>query len=134
MSARCYYLRGKAMEKYAGKATIEFEVERYKNIVNGNLVQDIVYPDSQDNYEQTVIGLKVDGSAYFIPGRYNSRYEDCYPDEGDVEIETIFDEEGNDWLFTNNLSHKEKSDIIKAIDKAVREDCEANHTDRIIEF
>lgn len=33
--------------------------------------------------------LELTHQGYFMPGRYSGAPEDCYPDEGDIEIERI---------------------------------------------
>lgn len=104
------------MKKYSGNTTFDFEIERYRDKETGNyyLVSDV--PDRSDDnfeFEYETITLEVSGSSYFVPGKISGPPEDCYPDEGDTEIESVIGPDGKDWY--DRLSSSEINSIMSAL-------------------
>lgn len=60
---------------YAGAATVRYTVEE----------------------EDRDIVLTITGRIDFTPGNYSGKPEDCYPDECEVEFDSIVDEQGVVW-------------------------------------
>jgi hypothetical protein len=87
---------------YSGPASFSIEIERFIDKETGELLTEEELPDvdsgEEFEYEHTFIELYVKGHAYYRPGVYCRRPEDCYPDESDLEIESITDEYDNDYL------------------------------------
>lgn len=84
---------------YKGKATIDFCVER----------------------GDVEIELSIYGNSYFTPGRFNALPENCYPDEGGTEIETIT-LDGKPW--SGELTDEETEQAEDQLRDAVMEDQE----------
>lgn len=94
---------------YSGQASFEFPIYREK-----------------DGEEEEII-LQATGRSYFAPGVYHALPENCYPDEGDTEIISLIDPDGNDWQ--DQLTEKEKNNLIEQIDNAVQEGDDADPPD-----
>ncbi len=104
------------MPGYNGKTTIDFHINRIKDIQTDEyrLVQE---GDDLDREEE--LDLLIEGSSYFTPGRMHGLPENCYPDEGETEITSIL------WKgkpFPWDLTAKEKDEAEEAINLAVQED------------
>lgn len=100
------------MKKYSGNTTFDFEIERYRDKENGNYYLVSEVPDRSDDnfeFEYETITLEVSGSSYFVPGKINGPPEDCYPDEGETEIESVIGPDGKDWY--DRLSSSEIDSI-----------------------
>jgi hypothetical protein len=108
---------------YSGNADFEFEIERFKDRETGELLREdqLIYPDD-DNFEfETVyITLNVRGNAYYQPGIYYGPPENCYPDEGDCELSSVEDEDGNDW--EDRLTKSELDSIMEKISECASEE------------
>jgi hypothetical protein len=109
------------MSGYSGTASFEFEIERYKDKESGELLShDKVKPDDDGfEYEYQTIALQVEGRSYFAPGRTYGPPENCYPDEGDTEIESVIGPDGKDW--ESKLTDEERESIMTMIDENVRD-------------
>jgi hypothetical protein len=91
---------------WSGKADFKYEIERYKRVSDGMLftvdAPEVVAAGdlSEDTAEWTyaLIEVKCSGSVFFSPGRMYGPPEDCYPDEGDLELEEVTGPDGKDWL------------------------------------
>ena len=57
-----------------------------------------VHPGEDAEYFE--LEVEVSCWGYFTPGRYSGPPEDCYPDEGDFEIQDVELVDGPDWPFT----------------------------------
>ncbi len=103
------------MSGYSGTASFEFEIERYKDKESGELVTHDKVPVSDDDFEfeYQTITLQVEGSSYFTPGKYHGLPENCYPDEGDTEIESVIGPDGKDW--ESRLTNEEREAILNMI-------------------
>lgn len=119
------------MKGYSGTTSFEFEVERYKHKQTGEY-RSIKEVDKElaDNpmlgddwldltYDYECITLQVEGRAYFTPGKFYGLPENCYPDEGDVEMTSCIGPDGKDW--ENQLVDSEYDNIISMIDEQVQE-------------
>jgi hypothetical protein len=99
---------------WSGKSTFTYEVERYVRQADGvhfHLDAPEVAKVEEDSAEwkYALIELKCSGSAFFSPGRMYGPPEDCYPDEGDLELEEVTGPDGKDWL--NLLTKGERQNI-----------------------
>jgi len=85
------------MSNWKGSTTIAWTVERLIDTVNRKLIP---LPggvsDADENYVWANVDVEVRG--YFAAGRYSGPPENCYPDEGEIEILSATDESGFDWL------------------------------------
>lgn len=119
------------MKGYSGTASFEFEIERYKSKQTGEYrsLKDV---ESELNnnpmlgddwieltFDYEAITLKVEGRAYFTPGKYSGLPENCYPDEGDIEMTSCTGPDGKDW--EDQLVDSEYDDIISMIDEQVQD-------------
>lgn len=103
------------MAGYSGTASFEFEIERYKDKESGELVTHDKVPVSDDDFEfeYQTITLQVEGNSYFTPGKYHGLPENCYPDEGETEIESVIGPDGKDW--ESRLTDEERESILNMI-------------------
>lgn len=108
------------MSGYSGSASFEYEIERYKDKMSGELVtHDKVSPDDDEfEFEYQTITLQVEGRSYFTPGKYYGPPENCYPDEGDTEIESVVGPDGKDW--ESKLTNEERESILTMINEEVQ--------------
>jgi hypothetical protein len=111
---------------YSGTASFEFEIERYLDRESGNLVTFDKVPVDDDGFEfeYKLFTLHVDGTSYSMDGRSYGPPEDCYPDEGDTEIECVMGPDGKDW--EDKLTDEEKRSIISLIEEKL-EICEPDY-------
>jgi hypothetical protein len=107
------------MSGYSGHTSFDFEIERYKNKKTGVDTAYLLPGINEDDYDYHTLTLKVEGSAYFAPGKTYGPPENCYPDEGDVEITSCLGPDGKDW--EDQLTHSERDAIIEMIDGNVQE-------------
>ena len=109
---------------YSGNASFVFEVERYLNKSTGQMMfMDQAEAEAKNhpfgdawfemNYEYQVIPLDIEGSAYYQEGRSYGPPENCYPDEGDVEITSVTNASNEDW--SDKLSTSERDSIEEMI-------------------
>ncbi len=106
------------MGGYSGETELDFEIERYKDKQTGKYIAYLL-EENEERYEYTTITLKVEGRAYFQPGRTWGLPENCYPDEGEVEIKQAIGPDGQDWQ--SQLTHAEHDALIEMIDENVRD-------------
>ena len=102
--------------RWSGKVNIDYDIERYKNKETGELILEKDLPDDCNEdfkYELVTIPLFIRGSSSFTPGKFYGPPENSYPDEGDTEISSIEDYNGNDW--ESHLTNYELNDIINKI-------------------
>lgn len=104
------------MRGYNGTATIEFPIERIKDISTD---QYRVVKDDDDVDRVEELTLEVNGRSYFAPGKYWGLPENCYPDEGDTEILSVT---WNGKPFPWDLTDTETSCALQMIDEAVQND------------
>lgn len=106
------------MAGYSGNASFDFEIERYKDKESGELIALDLVPNEDDfEYEYQTITLKVEGRAYYAPGRTYGPPENCYPDEGETEIEKVLGPDGQDW--EDKLTKSEMESILEEIQETV---------------
>jgi hypothetical protein len=106
------------MAGYSGTTEFDFEIERYKDKQTGNYIAYLLEED-EERYEYTTLTLKVEGRSYFQPGKLYGPPENCYPDEGEVEITAVIGPDGKDW--EGQLTHSEHDYIEEMIDEKVRD-------------
>lgn len=107
------------MRGYSGSTDFDFEIERYVNKKTGQKTAYLLDPEDPE-YEYETFTLKVEGSAYFTPGRLSGPPENCYPDEGDCEIIACVGPDGKDW--ESQLTHSERDAILDQIQEEVSSD------------
>lgn len=90
---------------YSGKCSFQFPIERG---------------------DQEII-LTVKGQSYFQEGKKYGPIENSYPDEGETEILSILDKDGNSW--EEDLSKKELEEITRQIEEEVSSDDEEDPDD-----
>jgi hypothetical protein len=104
---------------YSGNSIFNYIVERYKNNAGESFKDsDIDYSKYSDEefdsiFKLTKIDLTVEGSSYFKPGQFYGSPENCHPDDGELEIISITDCDGNDWK--DKLTPLEKEEIEEII-------------------
>jgi hypothetical protein len=84
---------------YGGNCCCSVIIDRYKDLDTGKLYteREIEEFDLDKKFEYQEVELDVEGNAYYIPGCLDRAPEDCYPDDSNLEIESVTDEDGNDW-------------------------------------
>jgi len=84
---------------YSGSCCYDVVIDRYKDPDTGKYYTEgeAEEIDLDEKFEFKEILLFVEGGAYYIPGCLFRAPEDCYPEESDVEITSVKDEDGNDW-------------------------------------
>lgn len=106
------------MSGYSGTASFDFEIERYLDKQTGKHIAYVLFED-EERFEYKTFTLKVEGRAYFQPGKTYGPPENCYPDEGEVEITSCIGPDGKDW--EDQLTHSEHDAITEMIDENVRD-------------
>lgn len=106
--------------KYSGSVSFEFYIERYKNKISNELkTLDKVHPEDEYLYDYEEITLYVKGSSFFTPGKFYGVPENCYPDEGNTEIQSVIGPFEEDW--EDKLTAEERERIICMIVEQVQE-------------
>ena len=103
------------MKSYSGNASFEYEVERYKNVLTGELIynDDVPADAEESDYEYQCITLFIEGQSYYVPAKTYGDPFSCFPSDGETEITSILDAENQDW--SNKISDSEKDHIIDMI-------------------
>lgn len=100
---------------YSGSSTFTFTVERLYDQETGEYYLEENAPDyPEDRLEWTEISLEVSGNSWYSPGEYSRLPEDCYPDEGDTEVESITGPDNQDW--SNLLTSKELENVYSELE------------------
>lgn len=107
------------MGGYSGTASFDFEIERYKDKKTGQYIAYVLGEVDEERYEYTTISLHVEGRSYFQPGKLYGPPENCYPDEGETEIESAVGPDGKDW--TDQLTHSEHDSLLEMIQENVQD-------------
>lgn len=110
---------------YTGSTSFDFEIERYRNKFTSEIVtfnKEVEGDEFGIVFEYQTITLKVEGRSYFQSGRYSGPPEDCYPDEGDTEVEAVIGPDGNDW--SDKLTSDEQSQILMMVQENCMNDPE----------
>lgn len=107
------------MGGYSGTASFEFGIERYLDKKTGKYIAYVLGEVDEERYEYTTLTLNVEGRSYFAPGKTYGPPENCYPDEGEVEITKAIGPDGKDW--TDQLTHSEHDSLLEMIDDNVRD-------------
>lgn len=103
---------------YSGRTSFSFKVDRYQDL-NGNLLTE-KEAEGNHNVKHMIIDLSVTGNAYYKPAKLNGLPEDCYPEEGESEIEEVVDSDGNDWYY--KLTLQERDEIERQLDDYARDE------------
>ncbi len=106
------------MGGYSGRATIKFTIERVLDPKTNELRE--VRDDDPEELEVQYIELTIEGESYFEPGVTWKRPEDCYPDEGDTQINSITSP-GKIWD-ESDLTKKELKLVLEELDEEVASD------------
>lgn len=107
------------MGGYSGTASFDFEIERYKDKKTGQYIAYVLGEVDEERYEYTTLTLHVEGRSYFQPGKLYGPPENCYPDEGETEIEAAVGPDGKDW--TDQLTHSEHDSLLEMIQENVQD-------------
>ena len=113
---------------YSGSSTFNFEIERYFSFESKEYLLETQLPEteSDDNFnskfEYQTINLEVSGSSWYSPGESSRLPEDCYPDEGDTEIDSVLGPDGKDWY--NLLTKEEIEDIYTELQSSCQDSSE----------
>ncbi len=97
------------MAGYSGDCSFTYTIERFRDTDTNQYIDHCDVEDDDFGYSLEMIDLKVSGSAYYRPGKYSAAPEDCYPDESDVEVDSVIGPDNQDWYCL--LSQKEIEDI-----------------------
>lgn len=106
------------MSGYQGECDFTFSVERFKD-ADGRLYSEDDVDLPEDGIELLSITLYVHGTAYYIPARLGADPDDSYPSEGEDDIVSVVDKDGNDWF--EMLTSHEIQDISEKISDKVCE-------------
>lgn len=98
---------------YSGNAWFDFEIERYKDKESGTLIAFDTITNEDLEYEYQIIILKVEGRAYYTPGRTYGSIENCYPSENEIDIKNVIGPDGKDWK--DKLTKDEIESILNQI-------------------
>lgn len=98
---------------YRGSATLNFSVERVKDPITGEL-RPIKDDDDMDELEVQKIELVVEAESSYSPGVTWKRPEDCYPDEGETNINRITGPDKKEWD-ESDLTKIEREFLIEMI-------------------
>lgn len=120
------------MKSYSGSTDFEYNIERYydlKYYLSTNqkiflLEKDL---DSEIEYEIETINLYISGSGHFYPGNYSGLPENCYPDDCEVEILSVQDENNTDYY--DFLTEDEIENIHDLILKNIENNCDNDDRD-----
>jgi len=106
---------------YSGSTSFEFEIERYKDRESGELLPHSKVPVDDDGFEfdYQTITLHVEGRSYFTAGRFYGPPENCYPDEGETEIESVTGPDNKSW--EDQLTDEERESIISQIEERIQD-------------
>lgn len=94
--------------------SFDFEIERYQDKDTNEYLSNV--PEGTDDdfeHDLVYIILEVKGSGYYSPGKYHAAPEDCYPDDLSAEIDSVVDDQGNDWY--DKLTKNEISSIMEKL-------------------
>jgi len=111
--------------KYSGSTSFDFEIERYRNKFTNELItfnKEVEGDEFGIVFEYTIITLQIEGRSYFQSGRTYGPPEDCYPDEGDTEVEAVIGPDGTDWH--NKLTSDEQGQILMMVQDNCMNDTE----------
>jgi hypothetical protein len=113
---------------YSGSTSFTFTIERYVDNITNNIISiedidsNLSESDIEEKYTLNSFDLEVEGNSWYSPGVYSRAPEDCYPDEGDTEIESVKGPDGEDCR--NLLTSEEENKIIETIES----NCSSNDT------
>jgi hypothetical protein len=79
------------------------------------------------NEEDTTITLTVEAIVTIVPANFRGHPDNWTPDESECDIQSITDEEGNDW--TNELTSKEYDDLVQRCFQEAESDTQGNELD-----
>jgi hypothetical protein len=103
---------------YSGTIDFQFDIERWSHPSVNELLTSKQMKDNnlhENDCEIHVIPLYVTGWVSFTEGFTSGLPENCYPDESDSDIDSITDDDGNDWI--NKLSSTEMSEVWKKLEE-----------------
>ena len=107
---------------YSCSSTFTFTVERPYDKETGEFYLEENAPDyPEDKLEWAEISLEVSGNSWYSPGEYSRLPEDCYPDDGDTEVESITDLDNRDW--SNLLTSQELKEVYSELESNCKYSC-----------
>lgn len=100
---------------YSGEIIFDYEVVRFLNKETNILSIEADNSINHDSFEEEpqFILLEITGEAYISLGKFYGPWENCYPDDDEVEIISILGPNQEDW--SKNLSDKEQKDILDSL-------------------
>lgn len=107
------------MANYSGDTAFSYEIERYRDKESG-LLYDCSQARDDFEYDYVTFTLQVEGRAYYQQGRSYGPPENCYPDEGDVEMTSCIGPNNEDW--SDKLTKSEQEAILETIQENVIND------------
>ena len=107
--------------RYSGTVNFEYVIERFLNLKNGTLALEDQIGLDDENFQYHPIQLNVVGRASFMSGRISGPPEDCFPDESDLEIESIRAVKGG-WDWSKAITDGERKSIMDLIQEQCMEE------------
>lgn len=109
---------------YSGSATFNFTVERIQDKISGEYyleeeLEDVSSSEFESKFEFTSVELEVTGNSWYVPGEYSRLPEDCYPDEGDTEVESVIGPDDTDWY--DQLTSKEIQEMYSELEERCKD-------------
>lgn len=102
---------------YSGNYDFQFDVERWSHPSTPKLLtaDDLKLQKLDENEcSVIVIPLQINGWVSFTEGYTSGLPENCYPDESESDIESVTDENGEDWI--NKITPNEMDQLWKKLD------------------
>jgi hypothetical protein len=78
-----------------------------------NAANDAEFSALEDRFSEVKISLYVSGSGHYTPAKTSGDPADCYDQEFDYELDSVEDDDRNDWK--NLLTEDEKDEILSMI-------------------
>jgi hypothetical protein len=114
--------------RYSGTVSFEYVIERYLNLKNGTFATEDQVGLDESDYRYTPIHLIVVGRASFMSGKFSGLPENCFPDESDLELESLRTAAGGcDWR--NAITDSERKTIMNLIQEQCMEDALDDYCD-----
>lgn len=98
---------------WSGSGSFTYSIERFLDNQTGNYLTEPELPENfdEERYEYTSVELTVTGSGYYTPARLYGPPEDCYPSDGELEIESIIGPDDKEWSLLITELEKDSIEI-----------------------